>query len=215
VAEDRTWYDVLGVTPSAGKGEVKGAYQSSLEAAEQAGNTDEVAQVRRAWQVLSDPIQRQRYDEAIVRNGRGASGTTGSTEPGEYHGDIEIVDDDDSDVEILDDELAPGPNVRRPKPSMMLETAAFLELPTLGRRLTASFVDVVTITAVLFSSIMITFQITGADSGIPGIATLAGVDRQAGSTCAGGLRRSLRPPGPPALACWAGGAIVFGRRDGQ
>ena len=30
-----------------------------------AENGDEVAQVRRAWQVLSDPVQRQRYDEAI------------------------------------------------------------------------------------------------------------------------------------------------------
>lgn len=166
MADSRTWYEVLGVTPSAAKGEVKAAYQSSMATAEQSDNTDEVAQVRRAWQVLSDPIQRQRYDEEIGLNGRRASGTAPVTDENEYDGDIELVDDDD-------DPLAP-PKARHPKPSMMLEAAEFLELPTLGRRLTASVVDAITLVAVYVGSISITFQATGADYGLPAVLIFVG-----------------------------------------
>ena len=51
---------------------------------------------------------------------------------------------------------------------MMLEAAEFLELPTLGRRLVASMIDVDHRGgAVYVGSIAITFQVTGADSGLP------------------------------------------------
>ena len=172
MADSRTWYEVLGVTPSAGKGEVKAAYQSSMETAEHAENADEVAQVRRAWQVLSDPIQRQRYDEEIGLNGRRASGATQVPDDNGYDGDIELVDDDE-EFDDDGDPLAP-PKARHPKPSMMLEAAEFLELPTLGRRLTASMVDAITLVAVYVGSIAITFQVTGADHGLPAVLIFVG-----------------------------------------
>ena len=57
---------------------------------------------------------------------------------------------------------------------MMLEAAEFLELPTLGRRLTASMVDAITLVAVYVGSIAITFQITGADYGLPAVLIFVG-----------------------------------------
>lgn len=165
MADDRTWYEVLGVTPSAAKGEVKAAYQSSMATAEESQNTDEVAHVRRAWQVLSDPMQRQRYDEEIGLNARG--------------GPVTATDDDE--VEIVDDEFDDGdhddglvPKARHPKPSMMLEAAEFLELPTLGRRLTASIVDAITFVAVYAASLAITFQASGVDGGLPAVLIFVG-----------------------------------------
>jgi uncharacterized RDD family membrane protein YckC len=139
---ERTWYEVLGVEPRAVKGDIKVAYQDALDAATVAENTDEVVQVRRAWQVLSDPVQRQRYDEAIGLH-------LGVLEPvttnGDGHDDDIDVDEDD-DVEVLDDEDDDAESPRRPRPSM-LETAAFLELPTLGRRTAAMIIDAVTFVA--------------------------------------------------------------------
>src|SRR5215471_6642771 len=102
--DERTWYEVLGVEPRAAKGDIKVAYQDALDAATVAENTDEVAQVRRAWQVLSDPVQRQRYDEAIGAH-------LGALEPvtsnGDGHDD-DTDEDNDVEVEILDDDDGPA-----------------------------------------------------------------------------------------------------------
>jgi uncharacterized RDD family membrane protein YckC len=139
--DERTWYEVLGVEPRAVKGDIRVAYQEALDAATVAENTDELSQVRRAWQVLSDPVQRQRYDEAMGLH-------LGALEPVTTNGDGQDDEDDDAvDVEVLDDDDdtgADGP--RRPKPSMM-DTAAFLELPTLGRRTVAMLIDGLTFLA--------------------------------------------------------------------
>ena len=142
--DERTWYEVLGVEPRAAKGEIKTAYQEALDAATVADNGDEVSQVRRAWQVLSDPVQRQRYDEAIgagagaleavTRNGDGRAGVVDGIEELDEDDDVEIVDDEDDGLG------------RRPKPSMMT-TADFLELPTLGRRSVATIIDALTFVA--------------------------------------------------------------------
>ncbi len=98
---DRTHYEVIDADPLASKADLKAAYVVALEAAQVAENADEGAAVRRAWQVLSDPIQRQRYDEAIGVNHRGA------LEPVDV-ADGEIVDDEDAeaddDVEVVDDD---------------------------------------------------------------------------------------------------------------
>jgi len=151
--DERTWYEVLGVEPRAAKGDIKTAYQESLDAATAADDGPEAAQVRRAWQVLSDPVQRQRYDEAIGAH-------LGALEPVTRNGDGFVDDDEDDDavdVEVLDDEGEERP--RRSKQSMM-ETATFLELPTLGRRFMATVIDA------------LTFIALSAAGGIPlGVAT--------------------------------------------
>jgi uncharacterized RDD family membrane protein YckC len=86
------YYEELGVEPGASRDELRDAHRqrvADLEAARERkgitesqlqANRDEVARVRAAWNVLSDPFQRQRYD-AKLQHG-----------PGE---EVEIVDDDD------------------------------------------------------------------------------------------------------------------------
>jgi uncharacterized RDD family membrane protein YckC len=94
-------YERLGVEPDASKEEIRSAYRDRLEELRtkiEKGRSDqardgaraETAQVNAAWQVLSDPFQRQRYD-AGLDNGAGAP------------------DDDEAE----DDAAAPAPARRR------------------------------------------------------------------------------------------------------
>jgi curved DNA-binding protein CbpA len=79
--QEQSHYDVLGVDPNASKDEIREAYRDRLAEA-QAEVTDaetakrpegsriaaaraEEASVRSAWQVLSDPVQRERHDSSI------------------------------------------------------------------------------------------------------------------------------------------------------
>jgi uncharacterized RDD family membrane protein YckC len=89
-------YDVLGVDPAASRDELREAYRARVDeltaAREKKGvserqlqdNREDVAKVRTAWNVLSDPFQRQRYDAQV-------SDSTAT-------GDVEIVDDVDGDA---------------------------------------------------------------------------------------------------------------------
>ena len=56
------YYDLLGVAPDAEREEIKNAYRERLDGVEQAKK----AELNRAWNVLSDPIQRERYDERLA-----------------------------------------------------------------------------------------------------------------------------------------------------
>lgn len=71
-----THYDLLGVEPDATKEEIRSAYRERLEElrtkvekgrSDQARNgaREETARLNSAWQVLSDPFQRQRYDAEL------------------------------------------------------------------------------------------------------------------------------------------------------
>jgi curved DNA-binding protein CbpA len=74
---DENYYEELGVEPSASRDEIRDAHRArvaDLEAArEKKGvsdsqlqqNREEVAKVRAAWNVLSDPFQRKRYDARL------------------------------------------------------------------------------------------------------------------------------------------------------
>jgi uncharacterized RDD family membrane protein YckC len=89
------YYEALGVEPGASRDELREAHRqrvADLEAARDKkgvseaqlqANREEVARVRSAWNVLSDPFQRQRYDAQL----------TSDSEP-ESGGDVELVDDD-------------------------------------------------------------------------------------------------------------------------
>jgi len=171
MSDERTWYDVLGVEPTAPKSDVKTAYQDAMTNAQQSENGEEVRQVRRAWQVLSDPVQRKRYDDEIGLNQRGAlDGATDVEIDDDYDDEDADFEGDESDVEFVD-EGGPG---RRPRTSAQLETAEFLEQPALSRRLVASLIDVVLVVGLFFASITLTYWISGADSGLPGLITFVG-----------------------------------------
>ena len=97
MSDDANYYDALGAEHDASRDELRAAYRdriSELEAArERKGVTEsqmqqnrrDVAAVRAAWNVLSDPFQRKRYDEQL--GGAQSNGSGG--------GDVEIVDEDD------------------------------------------------------------------------------------------------------------------------
>ena len=105
VDDDLTHYEVLGVEPAADKEQIRAAYQEQLEdirqeqAREQAskkpnenvlaGARDKEARLRSAWQVLSDPYQRGRYDATVELGSSGAAS------------------DDDGEVELVDNGQRP------------------------------------------------------------------------------------------------------------
>lgn len=148
---ERTHYEVIDADPTAGKADLKAAYAAALEVAQAAGDADEVAAVRRAWQVLSDPVQRRRYDDQIGITARGSTAASAEV-------DAVVVDEDDAaDVEIVDD----GPSIADERQALFHHVPEFLEQPTLGRRITASLIDVVTTIAVLAASGAIAFAAIG------------------------------------------------------
>lgn len=114
--EDLTHYDVLGVEPSADKDTIRNAYQTRLtevqadvqreQAAKKPDQTSidgyrrEEASIRGAWQVLSDPYQRGRYDATIEMGG-------------DVVEDAEADDEDGAEVEVA--ESRAGGRGRRPR----------------------------------------------------------------------------------------------------
>ena len=133
--DERTWYEVLGVEPSAAKGDIKAAYQQALDAATVAENGDEVAQVRRALA----GAERPGAAPALRRGDRRAH--AGALEPVTRNGDgrrrrrrrrrrVRSTTTTTSKCSTTSD----GPRVRRPEAVDDGAPPTFLELPTLGRR---------------------------------------------------------------------------------
>jgi len=88
-------YEVLGVQPDATRDQIREAHRARVAALEAArekkgvsesqlqANREETARVRAAWNVLSDPFQRRRYDaglEADVTAGGEGEGEAPGTE---------------------------------------------------------------------------------------------------------------------------------------
>jgi uncharacterized RDD family membrane protein YckC len=82
------YYELLDVAPDAERDDIRAAYRTkrdALTAAEGDQNKGKVAELNRAWNVLSDPAQRDRYDERLAEY-------RASEADGEYD------DDDDGDA---------------------------------------------------------------------------------------------------------------------
>jgi curved DNA-binding protein CbpA len=111
MSEELTHYDVLGVEPTANKDDIRAAYQGRLgevqadisrEQASKKPDADAVdgyrreeARVRSAWQVLSDPYQRGRYD-VTIESAAGAAADDGA----EYDDDDAGDEDDHAYAEL-------------------------------------------------------------------------------------------------------------------
>ncbi len=109
------YYEELGVEPGASRDDLREAHRqrvADLEAArgkkgvtdaQLQANRDEVARVRSAWNVLSDPFQRQRYDAQL----------SSDAEPG---GDVELVDDDTDTAQATGAQLTGWRKLLAPPP---------------------------------------------------------------------------------------------------
>jgi len=145
-------YELLGVESDASKDEIRSAYRGRLEELRgkvEKGRSDQVrngareetARLNTAWQVLSDPFQRQRYDAVLTGGSDGTGTETGEDEEEE-------------------EEAAPAPARRRglfeprerdakgrPQRREPLGVPG-AEAAPLGRRLAALGIDVLTMGAV-------------------------------------------------------------------
>jgi len=162
-----THYELLGVEPDASKDEIRAAYRERLEELRgkaEKGRSDqardgaraETARINAAWQVLSDPFQRQRYDAGLSA-------------------DSEADEDEDADVEV---EVAPAPARRRGlfEPRQRDERGRpqrrepvgvpGAEAAPLGRRLAALAIDVLTMGAVFVG---VTSLLSSVSSGSVGL----------------------------------------------
>ena len=94
--DDLNHYEVVGVEPDATKDAIREAYRGRIDellGGDSMSDDDraETARLNAAWQVLSDPYQRERYDRSI------------GIEPGaDDHEDAEFDDDEDGDVIDVD-----------------------------------------------------------------------------------------------------------------
>jgi uncharacterized RDD family membrane protein YckC len=94
-------YDRLGVEPDATKEEMRAAYRDRLDdlrgkvekgRSDQArdGARNETARVNAAWQVLSDPFQRQRYDAEISDGSAGVTAEDSDEEEKETAAEVPV-----------------------------------------------------------------------------------------------------------------------------
>jgi uncharacterized RDD family membrane protein YckC len=178
--DDVTHYELLGVARDAPKDEIRAAYQEQLadiraarvreeesrrpsDATLSASREDE-ARLRAAWQVLSDPVQRQRYDTQLAPDG------TGELVAGE-----EAADPEEAGEEAADEAAgAPAAAPARPAVGGSTMSAQGLEIPSPGRRLTAAAIDAITMAAIWA---VIVYPLTlagGFNKGLPAFITQVG-----------------------------------------
>jgi uncharacterized RDD family membrane protein YckC len=147
-------YELLGVEPDASKEEIRTAYRDRLEQLRgkvEKGRSDqarngaraETARLNAAWQVLSDPFQRQRYDAEI------ATGEVTQPEEGEAEEEAAATAPARR-RRFFEPREQPeggerGPRGRERRPPVGVPGA---EASPLGRRLAALGIDVLTMGAV-------------------------------------------------------------------
>lgn len=177
MSTELTHYELLDVPSDAAKDDIRAAYQAKLadvrdhrtkeEATKRpshdviADTRDEEAQLRAAWQVLSDPVQRQRYDDRV------GVGPALDDDDHEYDHDDDADEDDKHD----DDADVPATRERRRAPSMV--SAEGLEIPSAGRRATAAGIDIITM-LVLYTVVVYPIVFGIGLTGAPAIITLIG-----------------------------------------
>jgi len=180
VSDESSHYELLGVDADAPKDDIRAAYQAKLanvraartkeeetkKPSEEVLRTarEEEARLRSAWQVLSDPVQRGRYDERTGVNG-GGGGTA------DVDADEPDTDDEPDAPEPTRTTVTGRPRREQPPPPPI---AAGLEIPSVGRRVTAAVIDVVTMAA-LWALIFypVTFG-AGLTKGLPYLITEVG-----------------------------------------
>jgi uncharacterized RDD family membrane protein YckC len=179
VSAEPTHYELLGVATDAPKDDIRAAYQDKLtdvrdhraheEASKRPSDSviqaarDEEGRLRAAWQVLSDPIQRQRYDDLV--------GLVPATSGDHHDLDHEEDEDEDGDDAVDTDVPATRDRSRRTPPSMV--TAEGLEIPSAGRRATAAAIDIITMAAVYLVVVVPIVLVFGSNTATAALTALA------------------------------------------
>ena len=165
-------YDLMGVEPGASKDEIRDAYRNRLEDLKvqaENGRSDkirdaaraETRELNKAWQVLSDPFQRQRYDASL--------------EAGAVDGDDDVIDVEEASsngaapaaparglrrfLEPRQPAADRGGRTREPRPRPERrppEGVEGAEAAPLGRRLAAMGIDLVTAGALYLAIVNLT-----------------------------------------------------------
>lgn len=180
MSAEPTHYEVLGIATDAPKDDIRSAYQDKLtdvrdhraheEASKRPSDSviqaarDEEGRLRAAWQVLSDPVQRQRYDDLV--------GLVPSSD-GDHH-DLDQEEDDDEDADDAVDGDVPATRDRSRRSPASMVTAEGLEIPSAGRRATAAGIDTITLLVlyvVIVYPIIFGLGLTGIPAVIAGIGT--------------------------------------------
>src|SRR6266480_4671797 len=142
------YYDLLGVDADAPVADIRAAYRDRK--AEVSGRDDDdakadAAALNKAWNVLSDPYQRGRYDEQRAE--------AGDSEEGED--DVVDVAPTRTRTTRTNTRANQGKNARAPlQPTVTLP--AGLEFATPKRRLIAMGIDVVVLIVLFFGSFLLT-----------------------------------------------------------
>lgn len=176
MSTDLTHYDLLDVDSDAAKDDIRAAYQDKLANVRAArakeeetkrpsedvlrAARDEEAQLRSAWQVLSDPVQRERYDEQV------------GVDHADAADDDDVEDDDDGDDDEPGTDLEVTP--RRAERAQSLVTAEGLEIPATGRRVTAAAIDAITMIAIWSAIVYPVTLGASLTTGLPAFITEVG-----------------------------------------
>jgi uncharacterized RDD family membrane protein YckC len=152
------YYELLGVDEGAPTADIRGAYREKKAALDAKGDKTEIARINKAWNVLSDPYQRGRYDQQradttdtgegddgpLEAVGAGAVTSAGSTSP--TKASANGSGDQPPPRRRL---FEPRPRGDRPVPQPTIEIPAGRSLAQQRPRIVAMVIDVAIMIAIL------------------------------------------------------------------
>jgi len=141
---DDDYYSLLGVKPSAEAADIKAAYRDKKAALDAKGAKGSVAALNKAWNVLSDPYQRGRYDA-----GREAEAEADGDSDAD---DVDVTTDDAPPARRRFFEPAPKRDRNAPKPEPTVDVPEGYALPEPRRRVTAMVIDLMVLLVVFVGS---------------------------------------------------------------
>lgn len=160
-------YEVIGVETSASKEEIRDAYRARVEQLQaevrdtksekvREAARQETAELKAAWQVLADPVQRQRYDAQLAGDGEAADEAATEDELEDEEGQEEEAATPARRPTRTAGDIPEGMIVvgqdRRGRPILRRQPQGVpgAEAATLGRRGMAMFIDIVFVGALVY-----------------------------------------------------------------
>src|SRR5262249_18192322 len=156
------YYEPPGVDEGAPTADIRSAYRDKKSALDAKGDKTEIARINKAWNVLSDPYQRGRYDQQradttdtgegddgeLEAVGAGAVTSAGTTKAVKASGNGAAEGDQPPPRRRL---FEPRPRGDRPVPQPTIEVPAGRSLAQQRPRIMAMVIDVAVMIAILLS----------------------------------------------------------------